>query len=44
MSDYGVIICEHPENVVLSEEIAGFSAARTYRYGKVCVTLYRRKD
>ena len=44
MSDYGVIICEHPENAVLSEEIAGFSAARTYRYGKVCITLYRRKD
>lgn len=44
MSEYGVIICEHPESAKLSEEIAGFAVSRTYRYGKVCVTLYRRKE
>ena len=43
MSDYGVIVCEHPPEVKLDEEISGFKIARVYRYGKVLVTLYRKE-
>ncbi len=42
MSDYGIIVCEHPPEVVLQESIGGFSVSRVYRYGKVCVTVYKR--
>lgn len=42
MSDYGVIICEHPPEVKLDEEICGFKITKAYRYGKVLVTLYRK--
>ena len=42
MSDYGVIICEHPPEVKLDEEIGGFKITKAYRYGKVLVTLYRK--
>lgn len=44
MSSFGMILCEHPAEVKLSEEIAGFAAAKCYRYGRVCVTLYRREE
>lgn len=43
MSDYGVIICEHPPEVKLPESIAGFCADKVYRYGKVLVTFYRKE-
>lgn len=42
MSDYGAIICEHPPEVKLEEIIGGFCVDRTYRYGKVLVTVYRK--
>lgn len=42
MSDYGVIVCEHPPEVKLDEEIGGFKIAKAYRYGKVLVTVYRK--
>lgn len=42
MSDYGVIICEHPPEVKLDEEIGGFKITKAYRYGKVLVTVYRK--
>ena len=42
MSDYGMVICEHPPEVSLPEEVGGFSVSRTYRYGKVTVTVYRK--
>lgn len=43
MSDYGQIICEHPPEVILENSIGGFSIYRTYRYGKVLVTVYRKE-
>ena len=43
LSDYGVIVCEHPPEVKLDEEIGGFKIAKVYRYGKVLVTLYRKE-
>ena len=42
MSDYGVILCEHPETVVLPDTVGDFSAVRRYRYGKVFITSYRK--
>lgn len=43
MSDYGVIICEHPPEVKLPEEESGFKISKVYRYGKVLVTFYRKE-
>ncbi len=42
MSDYGAVICEHPPEVKLEEEIGGFYIHRTYRYGKIFVSIYRK--
>lgn len=44
MSDYGTVICEHPPYVELPQEIGGFSVSRTYRYGKIHVTVYKKGD
>lgn len=44
MSDYGFIVCEHPPEVMPDNEVGGFSVWRTYRYGKVNVTIYRKSD
>ena len=44
MSDYGIVICEHPPHVELPEEIGGFAVNREYRYGKISVTVYRKGD
>lgn len=43
MSDYGVIVCEHDIQVVLPEKVNDFSISRTYKYGKIAVTLYRKE-
>lgn len=43
MSDYGMILCEHPSEVTLSEQIADFELSRSYRYGKVSVGLYKKR-
>ena len=42
LSDYATVICEHPPEVELPEEIAGIKVYRTYRYGKVWLTVYRK--
>ena len=44
MSDYGVIVCEHPSDVAVPECAGNFRLAKTYRYGKVLVSLYRKED
>lgn len=44
MSDYGFIICEHPPEVELEQSIGGFSVSRSYRYGKIMVTVYRKGE
>ena len=44
MSDYGMIVCEHPPEVKLDEKIGGFAVSKAYRYGKVLVTVYRKGD
>ena len=42
MSDFGSIICEHPPEVKLEAKIGEFCIHRTYRYGKVLVSVYRK--
>ena len=44
VSDYGFIVCEHPPEVIPQESIGGFAVWRTYRYGKVWLTVYRKED
>lgn len=43
MSDHGVIICEHPNYVELPDSIADFIKSKTYRYGKILVSLYKKE-
>ncbi len=42
MSDYGMIVCEYPPEIEIPESIGGFEIYRTYRYGKINVTIYRK--
>lgn len=42
LSDYATVICEHPPEIELPEEIGGLNVYRTYRYGKVWLTVYRK--
>lgn len=44
MNPGGTIFCEHPSDEELAEEYEGFARARSYRYGKIILTVYRRKD
>ncbi len=43
VKDHGIIICEHPKEQVLPEEIDDFKVKKQYRYGKVYITFYARK-
>lgn len=36
----GKIFCEHEQNLVMPEEIQGLSLKKTYKYGKIRVSLY----
>ncbi len=42
MSDYGVMILEHPTGAVMPESIGRFALKKSYRYGKTTVALYKR--
>lgn len=44
VSDYGFVVCEHPPEVEVEENVGGFKVWRTYRYGKVIVTVFRKGD
>lgn len=44
MSSFGTIICEHPTEVVLPEQVGGFSIYKKYRYGKINVTTYKKDN
>lgn len=43
MKEHGLIICEHPREQSLPEEVGDYSLKKMYRYGKVCVSIYHRK-
>lgn len=44
MSDYGTIVCEHPPEITPEQTVGGFSISRSYRYGKVLITVYRKGE
>ncbi len=44
MSSFGVIVCEHPSDVAVPSQVGDFEAKKTYKYGKILVTVYRRKE
>ena len=42
VSDHGMIICEYPFDVTIPDEISGFSVGRSYKYGKVFISIYKK--
>lgn len=44
MSASGIVICESPADKELPSAIKGFPVMRKYRYGKICITVYRRDN
>lgn len=43
MSPAGTIVCEHPIDEVLPEDVGKFKKHREYKYGKVMLTVYERE-
>lgn len=44
MNKGGAILCENPADEEMPESAGEFVRVRTYRYGKIVLTLYRHKD
>lgn len=44
MSPGGVMIAEHPEDEEVPEQAGSFRRGRSYRYGKIYLTVYRHED
>lgn len=44
MNPGGTILCEHPAGEPLPVEEGEFYAVKQYRYGKISLTMYRRKE
>lgn len=44
MNPGGTIICENPSDEEMPGVAGDFTRDRSYRYGKIILTLYRRKD
>ncbi len=44
MSSFGTIVCEHPSDVEVPQTVGDFESKKTYKYGKILVTVYRRKE
>ncbi len=42
MSDYGIIVCEHPVDEKLPEALDSFLLHKTYKFGKIAFSVYRR--
>lgn len=44
MNKGGTILCEHPADEALPAEAGDFLQVRSYKYGKILLTLYRHKE
>ena len=44
LSSNGFIICEHPMDIPLPEFVGNLKATKTTRYGKICITIYRKES
>lgn len=42
LSPHGIIVAEHPDGLALPELAQPYSVYRTYRYGKIGLTIFRR--
>lgn len=43
MSDYGIIVCEHPIEISLPQSIGGFTLSKKMKYGKTSISIYRKE-
>lgn len=41
VNDGGIIVCETEDGVELPQRVDRFAVARTYRFGRICVWVYR---
>ncbi len=44
MASEGIIFCEHPREEELPPQAGGFFKSREYRYGRILLTAYRRRE
>lgn len=44
MAPGGTVICEHPSDESVPDGAGPFQKVRSYRYGKIMLTVYRRED
>ena len=44
MSDYGIIVCEHPKEEILEETVGEYRIYREYKFGKITVTVYKKGE
>lgn len=44
MNKNGMIICEHPTDEELPEQIEDFILKKNYKYGKIIITIYSHKE
>ncbi|MCI1982427.1 MAG: 16S rRNA (guanine(966)-N(2))-methyltransferase RsmD [Oscillospiraceae bacterium] len=44
MNPGGTIICENPSDEEMPETAGGFQRIRSYRYGKIILSVYRKED
>lgn len=42
MSEFGILVCEHPVEEKLPELLDNFSLNKTYKFGKIAFSVYRR--
>ena len=43
MSEYGIVVCEHPSDEHLPDSFGGFELQKHYRFGKITLTVYRKE-
>ncbi len=43
VKEHGIIICEHPKEQILPQEVDDFKIKKQYRHGKVYLTMYSRR-
>ncbi len=42
LSPYATVVCEHEQEQSLPEQVAGWVAGKTKKYGRIGVTIYRK--
>lgn len=42
LSDFGTVFCEHPINSDLPENVGACSVKKTYKFGSIAVTMYKK--